>query len=232
MITSLGFDTIVIHTNRFYSDIDQAIKTFYSFGIRNFLFIFDFDPLCDSIAITKSKMNEFKNIVKISPLHVKIKTAFNLSISPGAAFSDSINQIYANKKFKALFTSLPLFTNTNYDPIALDINHLLYKKSSFLVFTDFEKIVETSSIDFCSKFITNSRICICTDLNYLLDPQKKIFFNRILKANCLILPSISKDLANYVGALKSSEFIIEQYGKKAYYNFCLQINRASTRFFI
>lgn len=233
MLTSLGFDTIVIHTNRFYSDVNKTIETFYSFGIKNFLFIFDYDPLYDSTAILKSKIKEFKNIHKSqSPHRVKIKTALNLNISPGVAFNDSIDQIYISKKSKALFTSLPLFTDINYDPISLDINHLLYKKSSFLVFTDFEEIVESSSVEFCSKFINNSKIGICTDLNYLLNPEKKILFNKIITANCPILPSISRDFGNYAGILNSSEFIIKQYGKKAYYSLCSQINRASTKIFI
>ena len=51
MINSLGFDTIIIHRDRFYSNIDQAIEILYGFGTHNFLFIFDYDPLSDSTAI-------------------------------------------------------------------------------------------------------------------------------------------------------------------------------------
>lgn len=233
MINSLGFDTIVIHRDRFYSDIDCAIESLYSFGIHNFLFIFDYDPLTDSVAILKSKLNEFKNFhTKASSRRVKIKCALNLNISAGIAFNDSISQLYASKNTKSLFVSLPLFTDDNYDPIALDINHLLYKKSVFLILSSFEKIVESSNLDFCSKFINNSRIGLDIDLNYLFNPQKDDFFKRLLNSRSMIFPSISKDFGNYAGLLESANLAIDNYGKKAYYGLCSQINKASTKIFI
>ena len=232
MINSLGFDTVIIHADRFYSNIDQTLEIFYTFGIKNFLFIFDYDPLSDSVSILKSKMNEFKNrYTKTASHRIKIKCAFNLNISHGISLNDSISQIYASKSSRSLFLSLPLFTHTNYDPIALDINHLLYKKSTFIIISSFEKIVESSNVEFCSKFINNPRIGLDIDLNYILNPQKEIFFHKILNSNSLILPSISRDIANYVGSLDAAGFLIEKYGKKSYYNLCSQINKASTKIF-
>ena len=231
MISTLGFDSIAIHINRFSSDIPQALEYFYSLGIKNFLFIFDYDPLIDSIAITKNRMQKFKHTQKLSILRMNIKCAFNLCITQGAGFNESIQQIYCNKKSKSLLVSLPLFTDKNYDPIALDINHLLYKKSTFLTFTHFEEIVESSSIDFCLKFINNPRIGLSIDLNYLLDPQKEIFVRKILDNNNLTLPSISRDISNYAGTLASANFIIDKYGKKSYYKLCSQINKASNKLF-
>ena len=230
MLTSLGFDTLIIHTNRFYSNLDQTLEYFYNLGIKNFLFLFDYDPLSDSISITKSKMTEFKNnLAKTSPRRIKIKSAINLHISKGAAFNDSLDQLYYNKSSKAIFLSLPLFIADNYEPISLDINHILYKKSAFPIFTSFEEIVESSSIDFCSKFISNPKICLSIDLNYLLNPNKEIVFNKILNDNSYILPSISYNIANYAGILSATDFAIEKYGKKAYFNICSQINRTSTK---
>lgn len=232
MINSLGFDTIVIHHDRFYSDADYALESLYDLGIHNFLFIFDYDPLTDSVAILKSKINEFKNLrAKSSSHRIKIKCALNLNISTGIAFNDSINQIYASKSTKSLFLTLPLFTDANYAPIALDINHLLYKRSAFLIFTSFEKIVESSNLEFCSKFINNPRIGLDVDLNYLFNPQKDAFFNQILSGRSMVFPSISKDYGNYVGALESANLVIERHGKKAYFNLCSQINKASTKIF-
>ena len=232
MITSLGFDTIVIHANRFHCEMNHTFETFYQFGIKNFLFIFDFDPLFDSISILKDKMNTFKKLAYNSfSRRINIKVAYNLIVTQGCAFNNSTNRLLANKKSKSLFVALPLFTNTNYDPIALDINHLLYKKSYFLIFDSFEKIVESSNIDFSSIFINNPRIGICVDLNYILNPTKEIFFKRVINSNCLILPSISTDIGNYVGALSAADFMINKYNKKAYYNLCTQINKASSRIF-
>ena len=232
MLSSLGFDTIIIHTDRFYSDINQSLKYLYDIGIKNFLFVFDYDPLSDSIAILKDKMNTFKSLYsKTTSLRVKIKCALNLHISQGAGFNDSVKQLYCSKNSNTLLISLPLFTNDNYEPIALDINHLLYKKSSFLFFTSFDKIVESSSIEFCSKFINNSRIGLSIDLNYLFNPQKELLYHQILNSGCLIIPSISQDIGNYVGALSAADFSINKYGKKEYYRICSQINKASLQIF-
>lgn len=232
MITSLGFDTIIVRADRFYTDINQMLETFYSFGIKNFLFLFDYDPLSDSISILKDKIKSFKNYYsRNSRRRIKIKVALNLIISQGAAFNKTICRLYANKNSNALFVSLPMFPDTNYDPIALDINHLLYKKSAFLIFTSFEQALETSSLEFSTKFMSNPRIGISVDLNYLLNPQKEMFFKQILKSNCMILPTISNDIANYAGVLSSADFAINKYGKKSYYNACSQINKATSSFF-
>ena len=232
MLHSLGFDTIAIHIDRFHSSIDQALIDFYNVGIKNFIFIFDYDPLCDSIAILKDKMNSIKKIYSKTPsIHIKIKCALNLHISQGAGFNNSVSQLYCNSSSKALLVALPLFTNDNYEPIALDINHLLYKKSSFLFLTHFDKIVESSSIDFCSKFINNSRIGLTVDLNYLLNPQKDKLFNLFLTSNSLIIPTISQNMANYAGILPSADFALNKYGKKEYYKLCSQINKASLKIF-
>lgn len=232
MLTSLSFDTIAVHINRFYSDVDQMLIEFYKLGIKNFIFIFDYDPLCDSITILKDKIKSFKRLhSKPSSIRINIKCVLNMHISQGAGFNKSINKLYPTKDSNTLFVSLPLFTSDNYDPIALDINNLLYKKSSFLMFTYFDKIVETSSLDFCSKFINNSRIGFTVDFNYLFNPEKADFFDKILNSNSLIIPSVSQNMANYVGALSEAEFIIEKYGKKSYFHICSQINKASLKLF-
>ena len=232
MLTSLGFDTVAIHIDRFNSDIDDTIEFFYNIGIKNFLFVFDYNPLCDAVAVFKYRMKQFKNIhTKGSLIRIKIKCVFNLHISQGAGFNASINQLYAAKNPNTLLVSLPLFTDNNYAPIALDINNLLYKRSVFLIFSSFEKIVESSSIEFCSKFINNPKIGILADLNYLFNTEKEIIFNKLLETRSFIIPSISQEFANYAGALAASEFAINKYGKKAYYNICSQINKSTSIFF-
>jgi hypothetical protein len=231
MLTSLGFDTLAIHVNRYNSSFDETLNFFYELGIKNFLFIFDYDPLNDSIAIIKSKMNELKNTYKKRSFRINIKSAINLHISQGAGFHENINQIYCNKKSNSLLVSLPLFIKDNYEPISLDINNLLYKKSTFLYFTSFEQIIESSNLEFCSKFINNPRIGLLIDANYLLNPQKHIIFNKILNSNTLILPCISKDISYYAGILASTNFAIEKYGKKDYFKLCSQINKASVKIF-
>ena len=230
MLSSLGFDTIVVHADKISSNIEHAFNLFYEIGIKKVLLLFDYDPLCDSITLIKSRANEFKSLCsKYAYRRIKIKCALNLHITEGSVFNDSINRIYCNKSFKTIFVSLPLFTETHYQPIALDINNLLYKKKAFPVFTSFEKIIETSSLDFCSKFINNSKIGISIDINYLLNPQKEKVFKSLLKSSSLIFPTITHDISNYAGILPSTEFIIKKYGKKSYYSLCSQINRGSMK---
>ena len=230
MLTSLGFDTLIIHLDKFHSDIGQTFDFFYDLGIKNFLFIFDYDPLCDSISLKKSKMNKFKELyAKSASRKIKIKCAFNLHISEGASFNSSLSSIYCNKQARTVFLTLPLFTDCNYQPIALDINNLLYKIKAYPIFTSFEKTIESSNLNFCSKFINNSQIGISIDLNYLLNPQKENVFKELLKSNTAIFPSITQNLSNYAGIYASTEFIIKNYGKKDYYALCSQINKGSLK---
>jgi hypothetical protein len=230
MITSLGFDTVLIHTNGYSKNISQTVELLYPLGIKNYIFLFDYDPLSDSIPIIKANLKKFKSICSDTVSHhIKIKCALNLHVCNGSAFNPSVDQIYADKRSKAIFTALPIFADVNYQSVALDINHLLYKKLTFPIFTGFDKIIESSNYEFCSKFINNSKIGIAVDLNYLLDPKNQYIFKEILKSNSLILPSISHDVSNYAGIKASAEFIIDQYGKKSYYALCSQINKCSSK---
>ena len=230
MLDSLGFDTIIIHTSGFDKNIFSTFELFYPLGIKNYILLLDYDPLTDSIPLLKARLKEIKNFYTSNSMQrIKIKCALNMHICNGAAFNPSINQIYANNNSKILFTSLPLFTDANYQDIALDINHLLYKKSALPIFTSFNKSIESSNYEFCSKFVHNSKIGLSIDINYLFDPQKKAIFNDIVKSNSLVLPSVSSDTSNYAGIHASANYILEAYGKKSYYALCSQMNRCSAK---
>ena len=227
MITFLGFDTVILHY-RYNSDNNKVFELFYNVGIKNFVFLFDYDPRIDSISIIRYKFEQFKkSVLESTSYRVKIKCVFNLILTPGAAFNDDISRLYINRKNKTLFLSLPIFTDKNYDSIALDINHLLYKRHVSVVFTSFEKVIETSSLDFCLKFINNPRISLTVDLNYLFSPDKQHFFKSLLVSNSNILPDISSDIFNYAGLIASADNVLEKYGKKSYYKLCSQINHSS-----
>ena len=230
MLTSLGFDTLVVRADKLPSNVEQALTFFYELGIKNILILFDYDPIYDSIAIIKSKAKEFKaRYSEIAYRKIKIKCALNLHVSEGVTFNDSINRIYCNKQTKSLFVTLPLFPDVNYNSIALDVNNLLYKKKALPIFTSFEKSIESSNLDFCSKFINNPKINVSIDINYLLNPQKEKAFKKLISGNCMLLPEINRDISNYAGITAATEFIIQAYGKKAYYSLCSQINKASTK---
>lgn len=229
MLSFLGFDTIVIHNyNRFVVDSKHMFELFYNIGVENFIFAFDFDPRIDSVTIMNYNFKQIKqSLLNSTSYRVKIKCIYNLMISPGAAFNNVIPRICSNKSNNVLFLSLPLFTDVNYDPIALDINHLLYKRKITTVFSSIEKVIETSSLDFCIKFLNNPRIAFTVDINYLFDPSRENFFNRLIDSKSNILPCISGDMFNYAGVLASADNALSKYGKKKYYNLCSQINRSS-----
>lgn len=231
MLSFIGFDTIIIFYNRQTADDIVAIITLlYKIGIKNFIIAFDFDPLIDSISVMRYKLDNFnKSIRVVIPNRIKIKYTFNLVMSQGVAFNDDVQRLYANRKNKTLFVSLPLFLDNNYEPISHDINHLLYKRKIITAFTSFEKTVETSSLDFCMKFIDNPKISFTVDINYLFNPDKQRFVDSVLTSNTLFLPSISNSLSNYAGILSAADNALEIYGKKKYYKLCTQINRASIK---
>lgn len=223
----IGFDTVVLHY-RNNSDYNTVFELLHSGGIKNFIFIFDYDPRIDSISLMRYKFGQFKKSLLASvDYRIKIKCVFNLILSHGAAFNDNISRLYANRKNKTLFLTLPLFTEINYDSIALDVNHLLYKNNITIVISSFDKIIETSSLDFCKKFINNPRIALSVDMNYLFNPMKQKFFSDVLLSNSKILPSISKDISNYAGVFDSANNILNKCGKKDYYKLCSQINHSS-----
>ena len=64
MLTSLGFDTIVVN-NRQYDDDDLCLlfDLFCACGIKNFIFLSDFNFENDSFSIERDKIISFKNKV-------------------------------------------------------------------------------------------------------------------------------------------------------------------------
>lgn len=231
MLSFLGFDTLVIHNyNRFVLDSHHMFDLFYNAGIKNFIFAFDYDPRFDSITIMKYEFNQIKkSVLETTSHHVKVKCIFNLIMSQGVALNKDIPRLCSSKTSNALFLSLPLFTDTNYEPISLDINHLLYKRKLTTVFSSIEKAIETSSLDYCMKFINNPRIAFTVNINYLFDPSKERFFNNILNSKSNLLPSISGDMFSYAGVLAEADNALDKYGKKKYYNLCSQINHSSLK---
>lgn len=231
MFCSLGFDTLLISYDRLhFSEFKDLVEYFFGLGIKNFIFIFDYNPNLDSISLVAEKFSNLKSYSsKFCFRGMKIKCAFNLNICQGAAFNDSLSRIFANRNNKTIFLSLPIFTDTVYDSFALDINHLLYKKRAFPIFTFFDANIETSGRDFCKKFISNPRIGISLDINYIYSPKNHDIVSEILKSNCFILPSVSGDISNYAGTAATIECFIDSYGKNDYFKLCSLINRCSDK---
>ena len=231
MLCSFGFDALVVSYDRLrYSEFKDLIEHFFKLGIRKYIFIFDYEPNTDSIAILTEKFNTLKqHCSNFGFRGLKIKCALNMNICQGAAFNSSLSRVFANKINKTIFVSLPIFADTVYDSFALDVNYLLYKQHAFPIFTFFDSNIETSGRDFCQKFISNQRIGISLDINYLFSPQNIDIVKEILKSNCMILPSISGDISNYAGVWAYVEHFWKFSSKTDYFKLCSQINKCSDK---
>ena len=232
MLTSLGFDTIVIN-NRQYDDDSLCLvfDLFSGCGIRNFIFLSDFDFENDSFGIERDKIIIFKNkLSSLTDRKINFKVFFNLYVSSGFSFNKDVKRFYSVKKNRSLFAQLPLFTDLGFDLIAHDVNNLIYRQKSFPVFSSFDTVINTASEDFCKKLMNNKNMGLGFDINYIFDPSNLQLFSEILNSKTLILPMISHDISNYVGISKSAEYFMEIYGIKNYYKMCSLINKCASKF--
>ena len=232
MLTSLGFDTVLIH-NRRYTDgeLEQLFSLFSQYDVKNFIFLCDFDFALDSITIERQRTLDFlERAAVMAPRGVYVKAFYNVIANGGFAFNKDIKRIYANKKRRSLFVGLPLFTDNSFDVIAHDLNNLIYRQKTFPVFTGFDGVLNTASPEFCRKLIKNGNVGFGFDLNYLFDPKNAKLLFELLESRVLFLPMISHDISNYVGVIKSAEYIMEEIGKKSYYQLCSQIRKCASRF--
>ncbi len=232
MLTSLGFDTVLIHNRRYTDDeLEQLFSLFSQYDVKNFIFLCDFDFEVDAITIERQRTIDFLDRAEsMAPRGVHIKAFYNVIASNGFAFNKDIKRIYANKKYRSLFVGLPLFTDNSFDAIAHDLNNLIYRQKTFSVFTCFDGVINTASQEFCQKLIKNSNVGFGFDLNYMLDPKNLPLIFDLLNSRTLLLPMISHDISNYVGVIKSAEHTMEEIGKKNYYQLCSQIHKCASRF--
>ena len=91
-------------------------------------------------------------------------------------------------------------------------------------------VFETSDVSFCQKLLSVSNLGASFDINYLFDPEKLDFVQMIGDRKTPFIPSISRDISNYVGIVNETEFFFGKIGKKRYYNLCSQISRCSSKF--
>ena len=233
MLTSLGFDTIVVN-NREYDNENLCLllDLFCKCGIKNFIFLSDFDLERNSFRLEHDKIIDFKNrISTVVPYTIHPKVFFNLYVTNGFSSNKDIKRCYSVKKNRFLFAQLPMFTDINFDLIAHDLNNLMYRQKSFPVFSSFDTILNTASDDFCKKLINNKNIGFCFDINYIFDPKNVELFSSVLNSKAFILPMISHNISNYAGILKSAEFFMGIYGNSNYHKLCSLINKCASKFY-
>ena len=232
MLASLGFDTIIVNNRRYDEEsLSELFNLLFPFGVNKFIFLLDFDLSLDSFSVQFEKIQRFAKIVSnISPRGARSKIFYNLILDKGSSFNPEFNRLYSVKKARSLFLSLPLFTDTNYEVIAQDLNNMIYRMNAFPLITNFDMVVETSANIFWQKLLSVSNLGVSVDINYLFDPEKLGFAEALILNKTPLIPSVSRDIANYVGIVNEAEFFFEKIGKKKYYSICSQISRCSSKF--
>ena len=233
MLTSLGFDAVIINNgDRNVQGLTFLFELLSKSDIKNFVFASDFDFAQNSFSLENQKINNFKaklkNISSSGGLHHKV--FYNLILTQGSVFNDEFKRIYAAKKYNSFFVTLPLFTHTAYDSLATDINQMIYRHKAFPVILNFDKILDTASVDFCDMLINTSQFGFGLDINYIFDPAKRAYIEKFLRKGSLIFPTISHDISNYVGIMNEAEAFMKNMGRRNYYQLCTQIRRCTGKF--
>ena len=227
----LGFDTVIVNSNTYNSDsVKDLFEFFPRYGIRNFIFLFDFDFKIHSLSLQKEKIKYFISNVK-PPRGIHVKACFNLLLDRSSTLNDDILRIRANKSNGALFVTLPQLDIDNYDVYAKDINKLLYDNKLCPIFVDFDKSSTLIDRDIWRKLFLHKNAAFTFDINYLLDPNNHSLIKEILNNDIQVLPMISSHASKYAGLEQDIKFYIESIDKQTYNKLSFKLEKTSTRIF-
>ena len=227
---SIGFDTLIVN-NRFYAedDLSKLFELFVPLGIKNFVFLFEFDLANTNLLRVNNKISALEALLStITPRGVHTTVKPELIFDSGVSSNSDISKLYASRSKRSLFVALPMFPQTDDNGFATDLNRLIYRSNSFPIFTSFQNIVETAPEDFTARLLSTPS-GFGFDLNYLLRTDRKDLISMLINNNSLILPMISHELANYVGIVNEVSHFKETYGKTEYYKLCSLINRCASK---
>lgn len=227
---SIGFDTLIIN-NRFYSedDLSKLFELFVPLGIKNFVFLFEFDLANTNLLRVNNKISLLNELLsRITPRGVHSAVKLELIFDNGASSNSDLSRLYSSRSKRSLFVALPMFPNTDDNGFATELNRLIYRSGSFPIFTSFQNITETAPTDFTARLLSTPS-GFGFDLNYLLRTDRQKLTRTLIANNALILPIVSHELANYVGIVNEISYFKETYGKNEYYKLCSQINRCSIK---
>lgn len=230
MSTSIGFDTLIVN-NRAYAEDDllALFELFVPLGVKNFVFLFEFDLAATSFLRVEQKISPLKELLsRITPRGVHSAVRLSLVFDKGVSFNSALPKLYTSRTKKSLFVSLPIFPQTDDNAFATDLNRLIYRSGAFPIFTCFENIIRTAPSDFAHKLLATPS-GFGFDLNYLLRIDNRELARTLIASNTLVLPVISHELANYVGIVNETSCFKEVFGKNDYYKICSQINRCSIK---
>ena len=227
---SLGFDTLIVN-NLFYSedDLSELFELFVPLGIKNFVFLFEFDLANTSFFRVNNKISLLDELLsKITPRGVHSAVKLELIFDKGASSNSDLTRLYSSRSKKSIFIALPIFPKTDDNGFATDLNRLLYRNTAFPIFTSFQNIAETAPNEFITKLLSTDA-GFGFDLNYLLRTDRQWITKIITSKKVLILPMICHDFSAYVGIANEILHFKEIYGKDEYYKLCSQINHCSSK---
>ncbi len=231
ILTYLGFETLLID-NFSYDDNDLSalFDLFVPLGIRNFIFLSDFDFEINALTIETVKRKNFNRKLKsFISRNVHAEMFWKLNLSQGVAFNKNFHRIYALKKYRSFFAHYPLFADDKRHDIAKDLNYLIYKSKSFPILCDFDSVMDTSSTASYLNLFDVKNIAFGIDLNYLFRLDKVEFVKFLSSKNVFVFPMISHDIANYYTIMNDVEFAIKKIGKKNFKQLCFLSSKASAK---
>ena len=227
---SLGFDTLIINSHHYDDEsIDRLVEIFSPLDVRHFVFLHDFDPLVDPLALSVDSARSFQSRVSARlPRGLHAKAFFTLKFTKDIVITPEILRLCISRSDNSLFVSLPMFPNTNDNDFAVSLNRLIYRSKIRPVFSSFESVRDTAERSFSDRLLTINSCSFAFDINYLFKPQNHDLASFITYNNVQILPCISHDPSCYAGIINSAQHYVDTYGKQAYYKLCSQINKCAS----
>lgn len=227
MLSYLGFDTVIVDNGLYDSaSLSVVFEKFAQYGVKKFVFLSDFSLANNSFSLENIKLRNFADSLdSICPRGVRGKVFYNLLLDSGSAFNPEFKRLYAVKKHSSVFCSLPYMLESSYEDISKDMNNMLYRHKAFPIFSNFDKVLATSSPDACYKLLNDIKAGFCFDIGYLLDPSNIDTVKMILKNNSNVILKISKNISEYECLLQHMDIFMENIGKQNYYKLCHDISK-------
>lgn len=222
----LDFDTLLICNNRFDEEsVKYTMEFFKSVGIRKFIFTYEFDRDIKPMSLAIPKLRSLKPFLSsLAPRGVRIYTVFNVILSEGVVFEPSFNRL-ALEHGDRVFAELPF---CNYEAwLESDMNRLLYKNKLKPAFVSFERSFAICERDMIERFMTIKNAVFCMDINYLTSIQSTVTLKDFISCGLNILPSVSTDIFNYPGIIKSFDLLKTRIGSQNYVNLCKSFYNSS-----
>lgn len=222
----LDFDTLLICNNRFDEEsVKYTLEFFKSIGVRKFIFTYDFERNVKPMSFAIHKFKSLKPFISsLAPRGLRIFTAFNVVLSEGMVFDPSFKRL-AFGHSNRVFAELPFHDYNNW--LESDMNRLLYKNKLKPAFVSFERSFAICDRNIIERFITINNAVFCMDVNYLTSIKATADLKNFISRGINIIPTVSTDVFNYSGLIKSFNLLENRIGSQNYVNLCKSFYNSS-----